>query len=531
MTRTSSATLLLALLASVANLEAQGRGTIGGVVMGPTGSPQPNITIIVTNAQGIDRRAVSDADGQFVFGGLQAGVYRLRTDDETFAPFSQDQITVVGGQTFTVRIALQSRVPVAAPQTARATLQGTVIGPEGRPIGNTTIVLTNPQGIDRRAVSEPTGAYVFGGLQPGTYRLRIEDPGASVRPFPADRGPARARRAASIRRSSSTVAAASATTGRARRQRTAGTGGPARAGAESGTGCSSRAAAARSGSDRAGRRFRSGAQPVVLSVGAVSTLRARAETAVGCRHVHSIRTTRIRRRPTFRSAAARSLFANVNLQLNSAFNPRTVGAGEPVSEVFYNNNFVGGVEIFRGDDGVRAQTLGGARHGRRQREHERRRQATAAPTASKKRSAKSGSRCSVPRSTSCRSAAACRTSTATSAATCSSTTSSASVCSATRASNRDQYNVAYFSMRDRDPVSQLHKFTSRNQDVVIANYYIQDFGTPGYTFMFNVHVNRDRGVPERSARAAGHVRRLPRRREVGTAERQPRVLRGVRAGR
>ena len=48
-------------------------------------------------------------------------------------------------------------------------------------------------------------------------------------------------------------------------------------------------------------------------------------------------------------------------------------------------------------------------------------------------------------------------------------------------------------MRDRDPVSQLHKFTSRNQDVVIANYYIQDFGTPGYTFMANVHVNRDRG--------------------------------------
>jgi hypothetical protein len=35
-------------------------------------------------------------------------------------------------------------------------------------------------------------------------------------------------------------------------------------------------------------------------------------------------------------------------------------------------------------------------------------------------------------------------------------------------SNRDQYNVAYFSMRDRDPVSQLHRFTNRNQDVVIA---------------------------------------------------------------
>jgi hypothetical protein len=61
-------------------------------------------------------------------------------------------------------------------------------------------------------------------------------------------------------------------------------------------------------------------------------------------------------------------------------------------------------------------------------------------------------------------------------------------------SNRDQYNVAYFSMRDRDAVSQLHKFTSRNQDVIIANYFVQDFGAPGYTFMANLHVNHDKGV-------------------------------------
>src|SRR5207249_4686159 len=54
-------------------------------------------------------------------------------------------------------------------------------------------------------------------------------------------------------------------------------------------------------------------------------------------------------------------------------------------------------------------------------------------------------------------------------------------------------NVAYFSMRERDPVSQLHTFTSRNQDIVIVNYYIQDFGGDGYTGMFNVHVNRDAG--------------------------------------
>jgi len=58
-------------------------------------------------------------------------------------------------------------------------------------------------------------------------------------------------------------------------------------------------------------------------------------------------------------------------------------------------------------------------------------------------------------------------------------------------SNRHQYNIAYFDMRERDAASQLHRFSSRQQRVIIANYYIQDFGATGYTAMFNVHMSRD----------------------------------------
>ena len=83
----------------------------------------------------------------------------------------------MGGQTTPVRIALQPRVPVTAAPTQRATLAGTVIGPDGRPRPNVTVIITNPAGVDRRAVSEATGAYVFGGLQPGAYKLRIEGSG------------------------------------------------------------------------------------------------------------------------------------------------------------------------------------------------------------------------------------------------------------------------------------------------------------------------------------------------------------------
>lgn len=62
-------------------------------------------------------------------------------------------------------------------------------------------------------------------------------------------------------------------------------------------------------------------------------------------------------------------------------------------------------------------------------------------------------------------------------------------------SNRDQYNVAFFYMRQRDEVSQLHQILkSRRQRVFIANWFRQDFLTKGYTAMVNFHFNSDQGI-------------------------------------
>jgi hypothetical protein len=68
-------------------------------------------------------------------------------------------------------------------------------------------------------------------------------------------------------------------------------------------------------------------------------------------------------------------------------------------------------------------------------------------------------------------------------------------------SNRDQYNFAVFSMRQRDDTSQLHSFDNRRQLVFVANWFRQDFLTRGYTILFNFHQNADRGrqVGDRSA--------------------------------
>ena len=51
----------------------------------------------------------------------------------------------------------------------------------------------------------------------------------------------------------------------------------------------------------------------------------------------------------------------------------------------------------------------------------------------------------------------------------------------TNFSNRHQFNLAYFDMQEKDTNSQLNTFDDRHQDVVVANYYIQDFVFPGYT--------------------------------------------------
>ena len=58
-------------------------------------------------------------------------------------------------------------------------------------------------------------------------------------------------------------------------------------------------------------------------------------------------------------------------------------------------------------------------------------------------------------------------------------------------SNRFNYNLAYFYFLEKDTNSGLNTFNQRHQQVYIANLYIQDFLTKGYTTEFSFHYNRD----------------------------------------
>ena len=57
--------------------------------------------------------------------------------------------------------------------------------------------------------------------------------------------------------------------------------------------------------------------------------------------------------------------------------------------------------------------------------------------------------------------------------------------------NRDQFNLAVFRQLEKDVNSGLNSFEFRDQTVVVANCYRQDFLFPGYTAQVSLHYNND----------------------------------------
>jgi len=58
-------------------------------------------------------------------------------------------------------------------------------------------------------------------------------------------------------------------------------------------------------------------------------------------------------------------------------------------------------------------------------------------------------------------------------------------------SDRWEYNAAYFNLLEKDTNSGLNTFQPRHQQVIVANFYMQDFIKPGYTTQFSIHYNKD----------------------------------------
>ena len=59
--------------------------------------------------------------------------------------------------------------------------------------------------------------------------------------------------------------------------------------------------------------------------------------------------------------------------------------------------------------------------------------------------------------------------------------------------NRNQWNLAFFDQLEKETNSELNLLERRKQRVAIANYYRQDFLTPGYTLSVSAQANLDHG--------------------------------------
>lgn len=74
--------------------------------------------------------------------------------------------------------------------------------------------------------------------------------------------------------------------------------------------------------------------------------------------------------------------------------------------------------------------------------------------------------------------------------------------------NRTQYNLVYMRQQEKDSATGLNTFNDRDQNVVIANVYRQDFLTPGYIASASFHYNND-GPSVQFARNGSLVRPDP----------------------
>jgi hypothetical protein len=62
-------------------------------------------------------------------------------------------------------------------------------------------------------------------------------------------------------------------------------------------------------------------------------------------------------------------------------------------------------------------------------------------------------------------------------------------------SSRIEYNAAFFDFLEKEANSGFNELHRRHQQMAVANVYVQDFLTRGYTAQFSYHYNNDRGEP------------------------------------
>ncbi|MFH0943710.1 MAG: sigma-70 family RNA polymerase sigma factor [Planctomycetota bacterium] len=120
------------------------------------------------------KATTTDAEGEFLFDGLNDGPYLLRVEGDNLASVLVDGIEVVRG---VEPDPLRIEVPVGG------AVIGRVIGLDGKPAVLTPVVAHQADGVNASAVTGNGGDYRIGPLSAGSYKVEVGDPSTVMSAF------------------------------------------------------------------------------------------------------------------------------------------------------------------------------------------------------------------------------------------------------------------------------------------------------------------------------------------------------------
>ena len=84
----------------------QNTGTLSGRVVDQNDALVPGAILTATSADGIEKTATTNADGEFIFTGLPIGIYKVRAAAKNFAPYENANVAVTAGNRRQLTISL-----------------------------------------------------------------------------------------------------------------------------------------------------------------------------------------------------------------------------------------------------------------------------------------------------------------------------------------------------------------------------------------------------------------------------------------
>src|SRR5882672_2310230 len=117
--RQSLGVALIVLLLTMVALAQQARGTLRGVINDELGATIVGATVTLTDANGVEKTAITNGEGAYVFSGLAPGKYSLRAAAQGFAVSDENEVELSAGARKSLDLTLkvtieEQRVTIAA---------------------------------------------------------------------------------------------------------------------------------------------------------------------------------------------------------------------------------------------------------------------------------------------------------------------------------------------------------------------------------------------------------------------------------